>query len=209
MRNKNSFLKREKMKIYDISQEVFTSEVYPGDPVPEKKQLQSMDNGDLYNLTAFSMCAHNGTHVDAPRHFVKDGKAVDEISLDAVVGMAYVSEHSGVIGADDAAAIMNKAKAKDVEAAKRILIKGDAVVSNEAAEVLADSGILLIGNESQSVGPEDAPMATHLALLSREVVLLEGIRLSEVTEGVYFLCAAPLNLSGSDGAPCRAILIGK
>ena len=197
------------MKIYDISQEVFTSEVYPGDPVPEKKQLQSMDNGDLYNLTAFSMCAHNGTHVDAPRHFIKDGKATDEISLDAVVGMAYVSEYSGIICADDAAAIMNKAKAKDVEAAKRILIKGDAVVSNEAAEVFADSGILLIGNESQSVGPEDAPMTTHLALLSREVVLLEGIRLSEVTEGVYFLSAAPLNLSGSDGAPCRAILIGK
>ena len=197
------------MKIYDISQEVFTSEVYPGDPVPEKKQLQSMENGDLYNLTAFSMCAHNGTHVDAPRHFIKDGKATDEISLDAVVGMAYVSEYSGVISADDAAAIMNKAKAEDVEAAKRILIKGDAVVSNEAAEVFADSGILLIGTESQSVGPEDAPMTTHLALLSREVVLLEGIRLSEVTEGVYFLSAAPLNLSGSDGAPCRAILIGK
>ena len=209
MRNKNSFLKREKMKIYDISQEVFTSEVYPGDPVPEKKQLQSMDNGDLYNLTAFSMCAHNGTHVDAPRHFIKDGKATDEISLEAVVGMAYVSEYRGVIGADDAAAIMNKAKAEDPEAAKRILIKGDAIVSNEAAEVFADSGILLIGTESQSVGPEDAPMATHLALLSREVVLLEGIRLSEVTEGVYFLSAAPLNLSGSDGAPCRAILIGK
>ena len=197
------------MKIYDISQEVFTSEVYPGDPVPEKKQLQSMENGDLYNLTAFSMCAHNGTHVDAPRHFIKDGKATDEISLDAVVGMAYVSEYSGVICADDAAAIMNKAKAEDPETAKRILIKGDVIVSNEAAEVFADSGILLIGNESQSVGPEDAPMTTHLALLSREVVLLEGIRLSEVTEGVYFLSAAPLNLSGSDGAPCRAILIGK
>ena len=197
------------MKIYDISQEVFTSEVYPGDPVPEKKQLQSMENGDLYNLTAFSMCAHNGTHVDAPRHFIKDGKATDEISLDAVVGMAYVSEYSGVICADDAAAIMNKAKAEDPEAAKRILIKGDVIVSNEAAEVFADSGILLIGTESQSVGPEDAPMTTHLALLSREVVLLEGIRLSEVTEGVYFLSAAPLNLSGSDGAPCRAILIDK
>lgn len=197
------------MKIYDISQEVFTSEVYPGDPVPEKKQLQSMDNGDLYNLTAFSMCAHNGTHVDAPRHFVKDGKAVNEMPLESVVGMAYVTVHNGALGAEDAAAIMNKAKAEDVEAAKRILIKGDAVVSNEAAEVFADSGILLIGNESQSVGPEDAPMATHLALLSREVVLLEGIRLSEVTEGVYFLCAAPLNISGSDGAPCRAILIGK
>ena len=197
------------MKIYDISQEVFNSQVYPGDPIPEKKQLQSMENGDLYNLTAFSMCAHNGTHVDAPRHFIKDGKAVNEMPLKAVVGICYVAEHSGILGAEDADRIVKAARENDPEAAKRILIKGDAVVSTEAAEVFATSGILLLGNESQSVGPEDAPMATHLALLSHEVVLLEGIRLSEVPEGVYLLSAAPLNLSGSDGAPCRAILIGK
>lgn len=197
------------MKIYDISQEVFNSQVYPGDPIPEKKQLQSMENGDLYNLTAFSMCAHNGTHVDAPRHFIKDGKAVNEMPLEAVVGFCYVAEHSGILGAEDAESIVKTARENDPEAAKRILIKGDAVVSTEAAEVFAAAGIILLGNESQSVGPEDAPMATHLALLSREVVLLEGIRLSEVPEGVYLLSAAPLNLSGSDGAPCRAILIGK
>ena len=67
------------MKIYDISQKVFSCEVYPGDPVPEKKVLKSMQKGDVYNLTAFSMCAHNGTHIDAPFHFIKDGKAVDEM----------------------------------------------------------------------------------------------------------------------------------
>ena len=79
--------------------------------------------------------------------------------------------------------------------------------SLEAAEVFAASDILLLGNESTSVGPEDAPMAVHLALLRADVALLEGIRLSEVTEGVYFLSAAPLNLSGADGSPCRAVLI--
>ena len=78
------------MKIYDISQEVFTCQVYPDDPMPEKKILKSMENGEVYNLTAFSMCAHNGTHIDAPFHFIKDGKMVDEISLEACVGMAYV-----------------------------------------------------------------------------------------------------------------------
>ena len=197
------------MKIYDISQEVFNSQVYPGDPIPEKKMLQSMENGDLYNLTAFSMCAHNGTHVDAPRHFIKDGKTVNEIPLESVVGIAYVTVHNGALGAEDADRIVKAARENDPEAAKRILIKGDAVLSIEAAEVFAASGILLLGNESQSVGPEDAPMATHLALLSCEVILLEGIRLSEIAEGVYFLSAAPLNLSGADGAPCRAILIGK
>ncbi|MBQ8931637.1 MAG: cyclase, partial [Ruminiclostridium sp.] len=68
-------------------------------------------------------------------------------------------------------------------------------------------GILLLGNEPQTVGPQNAPMEVHLILLGADVVLLEGIRLSEVNEGVYFLNAAPLNLSGSDGSPCRAVLI--
>ena len=195
------------MKIYDISQEVFGCRVYPGDPVPQKRVSSSMDEGGLYNLTEFSMCAHNGTHIDAPRHFIRDGKAVDGLSLDAVVGWAYVAEHSGTLTAEDAAEIIQRAKAADSESAKRILIKGDAVVSLEAAEVFAAAEILLLGNESQTVGPENAPMAVHLVLLSAEVVLLEGIRLSSVSEGVYFLNAAPLNLGGADGAPCRATLI--
>ena len=195
------------MIIYDISQEVFTCQVYPGDPAPERKLLSSMENGGLYNLTAFSMCAHNGTHIDAPFHFLKDGKTVDAICLDAVVGMAYVAEHHGVVSGEDAAGILEKAKERNPEAAKRILIKGAVEVSSEAAKVFASSGILLLGNESQTVGPADAPMEVHLLLLDADVVLLEGVRLGAVTEGVYLLNAAPLNLSGADGSPCRAVLI--
>ena len=197
------------MKIYDISQEVFQCQVYPGDPAPERKALCSMEKGDLYNLTAFQMCAHNGTHIDAPFHFLKDGKTVDTISLEAFVGMAYVAEHQGIVSGDDAARIMERAKACSPEAAKRILIKGNAEVSAEAAKVFAASGILLVGNESQTIGPEDAPMQVHLILLSANVILLEGIRLAEVSQGVYLLNAAPLNLAGADGAPCRAILIAE
>ena len=85
--------------------------------------------------------------------------------------------------------------------------KGDAEVSSEAAKVFAGSEILLFGNESQTVGPESAPMEVHLILLEAGIVLLEGIRLAEVSEGIYFLNAAPLNLSGADGSPCRAVLI--
>ena len=121
------------MKIYDISQEVFSCQVYPDDPVPEKKMLKSMDKGEVYNLTAFSMCAHNGTHIDAPFHFIKDGKTVDELCLEAFVGMAYVAEHHGIVTGDDAVEIIKKAKAQNPEAAKRILIKGDVEVSSEAA----------------------------------------------------------------------------
>ena len=195
------------MKIYDISQEVFGCQVYPGDPAPEKKVLSSMEKGDLYNLTTFSMCAHNGTHIDAPFHFLKDGKTVDAICLEAFVGMAYVAEHQGIVSGDDAMEIIEKAKEQNPEAAKRILIKGAAEVSLEAAKVFASSELLLLGNESQTVGPEDAPMAVHHILLAANVILLEGIRLAEVSEGVYFLNAAPLNLSGADGSPCRAVLI--
>lgn len=195
------------MKIYDISQEVFGCQVYPGDPTPKKMVMSSMEKGDLYNLTAFSMCAHNGTHIDAPFHFIKDGKTVDSVSLDTFIGMAYVAEYNGIVSADDATEILEKAKKQNSEAAKRILIKGDAEVSAEAAKVFAESNILLLGNESQTVGPENAPMEVHLILLGAGAVLLEGIRLAEVSEGVYFLNAAPLNLSGADGSPCRAILI--
>lgn len=195
------------MRIYDISQEVFGCQVYPGDPAPEKKVLSFMEEGDLYNLTAFSMCAHNGTHIDAPFHFLKDGKTVDAVCLKSFVGMAYVAEHHGILSGKDAAGIMEKAKKQNPEAAKRILIKGEAEVSLEAAKAFASSGMLLLGNESQTVGPEAAPMAVHLTLLAADVVLLEGIRLAEVAEGVYFLNAAPLNLSGADGSPCRALLI--
>ena len=195
------------MKIYDISQEVFSCQVYPGDPAPEKNVLQSMEKGDLYNLTAFHMCAHNGTHIDAPFHFIQDGKTVDEICLEAVVGMAYVAEHHGIVTSDDAAEIIRKAKKQNPESAKRILVKGAAEVSWEAAQVFASSDILLLGNESQTVGPQNAPMAVHLVLLGADVILLEGICLSEMPEGVYFLNAAPLNLSGADGSPCRAVLI--
>ena len=195
------------MKIYDISQEVFACRVYPGDPTPKKTVLSSIEGGDLYNLTEFSMCAHNGTHIDAPFHFINDGKTVDAVSPESFVGMAYVAEHRGVMSGEDARRITKRAKEADAEAAKRILIKGDAVVSEAAAEVFAASEILLLGNESQTVGPEDAPMAVHLILLGCEIALLEGVVLDGVPEGRYFLSAAPLNLAGFEGAPCRACLI--
>ena len=109
--------------------------------------------------------------------------------------------------AQDAAAIMGKARRIGRDFEKRILIKGKAVVSAEAADVFAEEGIFLLGNESQTVGPEDAPMEVHLKLLGAEIVLLEGICLDKVPEGCYFLNAAPINLGGGDGAPCRAILV--
>ena len=194
------------MKLYDISQEVFGCAVYPGDPAPKRESLSRMEAGDPYNLTAFSMCAHNGTHVDAPHHFIQEGNTVDQIPLEKTVGLCFVAEWNGVLGGEDARRILHRAALAVRESACRILLKGDATVSAEAARVFAEDGVDLIGNESQTVGPEDAPMEVHTILLGADVVLLEGIRLSDVPEGVYFLSATPLCLGGADGAPCRAIL---
>ena len=190
------------MKIYDISQEVFSCKVYPGDPMPEKQTLCATEEGDLYNLTAFSMCAHNGTHIDAPFHFLGEGKTVAQLELDTFVGDCYVARHNGDVTAADAAAILQKAAG-----ALRILIAGAATVTEAAARVFADSGICLLGNESQTVGPENAPMQVHKLLLEKDIALLEGVVLTDVPQGRYFLSAAPLCLAGADGAPCRAYLI--
>ena len=195
------------MKIYDIAQEVFGCAVYPGDPSPERQVMMRIADGAVCNLTAFRMCAHNGTHVDAPYHFVDGGKTIEQVSLDKFVGYAYVTEAEGDVTAEDALRILEKACAADERAAGRILVKGKATVTEDAAEVFAKAGIRLFGNESQTVGPEDAPMAVHKIMLGAEIVLLEGICLSEVPEGVYLLNAAPINLGGLDGAPCRAVLI--
>ena len=195
------------MKIYDVSQELLSSSVYPGDPTPKINSLCSIESGDLYNLSAFSMCAHNGTHIDAPLHFIKNGKSIDEIDASVFVGEAFVAHHDGLMSAKDAEDIMDKAKRINPESAKRILIKGNSTVTDEAARIFADNGILLIGVESQSVGPIDAPMATHLILLGAGVALLEGLRLAEVSEGEYILSASPLKIAGIEGSPCRAVLI--
>ena len=195
------------MKIYDISQELFSCVVWPGDPKPEKETLCSMDKGDIINLTAFSMCAHNGTHIDAPSHFINHAKNVDQIALYKFIGEAYVADFEGIMTAEDAQKIIDKANAISRKSAKKILLKGKTTVSLEAAQVFVKIGIDLIGNESQTVGPEEAPMAVHKLLLGAEVVLLEGIRLAHVPEGVYLLNAAPINLAGSEGSPCRAVLI--
>ena len=195
------------MKIYDISQEVFGCAVYPGDPKPEIKTMMQISEGAVCNLSAFSMCAHNGTHVDAPLHFIDGGKSIDRVALDRFVGYAYVAEHEGDILAADAERILEKAAERDARAAERILVKGRAVMTAEAARVFAEKKIKLFGNESQTVGPENAPMEVHLIMLGAEIVLLEGIRLADAEEGVYLLHAAPLNLGGAEGAPCRATLI--
>lgn len=127
------------------------------------------------------------------------------MGLDAFVGDCYVVIREGNISAEAASEILKEAG--NLNAAERILIAGKATVTSEAARIFAEKKVKLVGNESQTVGPEDAPMEVHQILLGAGVALLEGIVLRNVAEGKYLLSAAPLNLEGCEGAPCRAFLM--
>ena len=127
---------------------------------------------------------------------------MEQLELDIFVGKCFVARHEGDVTAEDAKAILQKA-----EGTERLLIAGAATVTMDAAEVFAASSICLLGNESQTVGPENEPMAVHKCLLGKGIALLEGIVLRDVPEGRYLLNAAPLNLGDADGAPCRAWLM--
>ena len=139
---------------------------------------------------------------------------IDQVDMERFIGYAFVISHDGDITAEDAHSFISQAREAalssgntECDCYNRILVKGDATMTEDAAKVFAENRIMLFGNESQTVGPLDAPMAVHLIMLGAEIVLLEGIRLGEVPDGVYLLNSAPINLGGSDGAPCRAVLL--
>ena len=188
------------MKIYDITQELFSGKVYPGDPAPSYERIMSIEQGAVCNLTNLVMGAHNATHMDAPYHFYNAGKTVEQIELSRCIGPCTVTELPENCSGDDMTKILESCQ-------KRLLIKGNGIVTLEIAKLLNKYGIMLIGVESQSVGPADSPMQVHLELLKEEVALLEGLVLDDIEAGDYFLCAAPIKLGGCDGAPCRALLL--
>ena len=148
--------------------------------------------GDGCNLTDIEMCAHNGTHADAPSHFIEGGKSIDRTELSRYLGECAVRAFGKWVRAEDLEGVD----------APRLLIKGECVISDEAAARMCGK-FLLVGVEMQSVGGE----TVHKILLGGEVAVLEGLRLAEVPEGTYFLSALPVKLGGADGAPVRAVLM--
>ncbi|GHU75531.1 kynurenine formamidase [Clostridia bacterium] len=177
------------MKILDISQPLFSCNVYSGDTSPSFERVKTVE-GDKYNLTNISMCVHNGTHIDAPRHFIKNGAGVGDLPLEIFYGKCVVKEWDGIIPLG----------------CERLLIKGDYALTATDAKEIARAGIKMLGVESQSVG--ESPLDVHMILLESGVIPLEGLVLSHIKIGEYTVSAFPLNLGRDcDGSPVRAVLL--
>lgn len=190
------------MKIHDISRELFSAPVYEGDPAPRLERLLRFEKGDGLNLSALYCCLHASTHVDAPFHFVDGGDTVDMLPLGLFFGKCTVmSFEGGVVGSD----IDRRVKSGCV----RLLIKGGggASLTQSAAFALADAGVKLVGIDAQSVALPEEAEAVHRELLTNGLAILEGLDLSGVADGDYFLAAAPVKIAGVDGAMCRAVLL--
>ncbi len=191
------------MKLIDISRKFFGGEVYPGDPEPKSEQVCEIGMESECNLSVVHACVHNATHVDAPLHFLPDGETVENLPVETFIGPCTVLQvPPGVITGD----YVDRYFPKKCE---RLLIKGGgrAFFMDSSAQELADRGLILIGTDSLSVGCKGNQVGPHKAFLQNSVAILEGLDLSEVQPGEYFLFAPPVCYNGLEGAPARAVLI--
>jgi arylformamidase len=209
------------MTIYDISLTISPDlPVWPGDPRPVLEQYESMDQGALYNVTRMSAGVHLGTHIDAPRHFINDGRTIEQLPLDVLTGPCYVAQLPDGVEAITAEVLERMEITAEM---KRILFgtrnshlwaRGESefqtdfvAITEDGAEWLVERGVKLVGVDYLSVAPYSDPIPTHLVFLRAGVILVEGLNLSSVMRGFYDLYCLPLKIAGSDGAPARAILI--
>ena len=189
------------MYIHDISRDVLSTPVYEGDPETRVEFIKKIDDGDMYNLSAVSMCSHAGTHIDAPLHFYEDGSPIDQIRLNTFYGKCTVISVEGVLTGADMDKLLPYCK-------RRILFHGEGktFLSHSAAIVLASSRVVLVGTDADSIAPSFDEERTHRELARAGIVALENLNLSNISDGEYDLCAFPLKACGLEAAPCRAIL---
>lgn len=196
-----------------------TTPVYEGDAPMKFDFLKDMRRGDPLTLSAFSLGAHSGTHVDAPMHFVADGAPVDRIALEALVGPARVVQIPDSVQAIDAAELARH----QWRGAVRVLFRTRsterrwmssaefhrdfAYIAPDAAQLLADAGVKLVGIDYISAEQFGAPAPlTHRILLGKGIPIVEGLDLADVPAGDYDLIVLPMKVRGHEGAPARAIV---
>jgi len=209
------------MRTYDISLTISPSlPTWPGDPSVVLERVEKIEDGSDANVSRIDIGVHTGTHVDAPYHFIRNGKTVDNLNLNLLTGRAYVLYLPGV----DIITASVLERSQIPPRTRRVLFKTRnsaywknkdnqfqtdfVALSADGADYLIRRGVKLVGVDYLSVAPFEQSRPTHEILLSAGVVILEGLDLSGVTQGRYTLYCLPLKLAGSDGAPARAILIG-
>lgn len=161
--------------------------VYEGDPFFVKKPFTSVGK-DGFALCQITMGTHTGTHVDAPSHFLEEGRTLKDISLNRFVGSCYVY--------DSASEYENKGH-------KRVIIKSGRLTPEQADELVED-GVKIVGTDMLSIGDDEV----HKILLGGDCLILEALKLDSVRSGEYTLIAMPLKID-ADGSPIRACLIDK
>lgn len=204
-------------KWIDISVTIRSGMVHwPGDPAVHITRTKNIDKGDKDNVSFIKMGSHTGTHMDAPLHFIKKQKGLDEVPLDAVIGPVRVLEikdkHS--IGVKELKSYSIKSgeriifKTKNSSYWKRSVFRKDFVyIPSEAAAYLVSSGVRTVGVDYLSAGGYHKDGAqTHKILLKAGIWIIEGLNLSAVKPGDYNLICLPLKIFNSDGAPARAII---
>jgi arylformamidase len=207
------------MKFYDITVPFSTElPVYPGDPAVQITQVASLAAGDICTVSHLSFGSHTGTHVDPPAHFVAGTATLDELPLDVLIGPARVVD-VGEIHAIDAATIASAnlvgiervlfktRNSRLWQAGAREFEKGFVYLETAAAERLVEFGVKLVGIDYLSIEKFnfDQP-TTHYALLGNNVVIVEGLNLTEVAAGDYELICLPMKIKNGDGGPARVVL---
>jgi len=204
------------VEIYDISQLLQGGMVvWLGDPEFSCRRFQEIRDGESTNVSAVEMSVHTGTHIDAPLHLDNSGIDAAGLPIHVFVGAARVFAISveTCIQAADLAALewqgVQRAlfRTRPLSASETVFDRQFISFSEDAAEFLANKGLLLVGTDAQSVDAfGSAGMPAHRAFLNHGIAILEGIRLERVPPGDYELICLPLKLAGSDGSPVRAIL---
>ncbi|MBM3493933.1 MAG: cyclase family protein [Armatimonadetes bacterium] len=200
------------MIVHDITRVIAPDMVmWPGDPAPELEPRAALAYGDDYVLHTMRLSAHCGTHVDAPAHFVLDGRDVTGIPLDRCVGEADVITVPGS-GPVSRAELAEHCPAP----AARLLLRRPTGrpdptalwLTEDAADWVIERGLVLVGFESPSVDdPASASYPVHRRLLAEGVVILESCDLRSAPSGRLLLVCAPLRWRGAEGSPVRALLI--
>ena len=206
------------MAIFDISIGIDENlPLWPGDPELRLHWAANIEQGDLVNLTELSMSIHTGTHIDAPLHFLPNGKPIDSLSLNVFVGEAQVvaiPQDVNLITVDilqdvceiNAARILFKTKNSQLWETSKFQ-QDYVALEASAAQWLVDQGVQLVGIDYLSIAPFKDPAPTHEILLSNDVVIVESLDLRSVEPGLYTLICLPLKLVGREAAPARAILM--